>query len=227
MTQDEILGLLCSSTTAGPPSIAGAYFAYHSIFFQGNPAAGGLISLFAHKSHSFFGKPVRPIREFVAPQKSAQDFILGNSLSSLRDLLLLPGPTQDCVLGYCLPSLRDLLLLPGPTQDCVLGYCLAVPTGLVLCLEIRCCEDLRRTPIGEHGADTAGRSKRPCGVGNRRGTPVQASGPCGELRDFSNSSMEIQARRVMRNSSLRLKRRMRGPQVPVPRQIIAVICCIR
>jgi hypothetical protein len=205
MTQDEILGLLCSSTTAGPPSIAGAYFAYHSIFFQGNPAAGGLISLFAHKSHSFFGKPVRPIREFVAPQKSAQDFILGNSLSSLRDLLLLPGPTQDCVLGYCL----------------------AVPTGLVLCLEIRCCEDLRRTPIGEHGADTAGRSKRPCGVGNRRGTTVQASGPSGELRDFSNSSMEIQARRVMRNSSLRLKRRMRGPQVPVPRQIIAVICCIR
>jgi hypothetical protein len=36
-----------------------------------------------------------------------QDFILGNSLSSLRDLILLPGPTQDCVLGYFLSSVPD------------------------------------------------------------------------------------------------------------------------
>jgi hypothetical protein len=28
---------------------------------------------------------------------------------------------------------------------------------------------------GEHGADTAGRGNRPCGVGNRRGAPVQGS----------------------------------------------------
>jgi hypothetical protein len=29
---------------------------------------------------------------------------------------------------------------------------------------------------GEHGADTAGRGNRPCGVGNRRGAPVQGLG---------------------------------------------------
>ncbi len=45
--------------------------------------------------------------QLTPKSQPSQDFILGNSQSSLRDCILWMIVTQDCVLGYFQPSLRD------------------------------------------------------------------------------------------------------------------------
>jgi hypothetical protein len=53
--------------------------------------------------------------------KSAQDFILGNSLPSLSGLDRFLEPTQHRALGYCRPSLSGLVALFPPAIVCTLG----------------------------------------------------------------------------------------------------------